>query len=52
MEKKRDGPQLTTPAKAAIEKLLGEGVNACVRLSPEGKIIVEAMTRTIIYRAP
>lgn len=50
MEKPR--PALNAGAKKAIEDLLAQGVNVSVRLGPEGKIVVEAMTRKIVYRAP
>lgn len=48
----KERPTVNAAARQAIEELLAQGVNVCVRVGPEGKVIVEAMTRKIVYRAP
>lgn len=45
-------PRLDAAARAQIEEALANGYNVAIRLSAEGKVIVEIMTRKIIYRTP
>lgn len=45
-------PRLNAAAKAQIEEAMAKGYDVVVRKSAEGKILVEVMTRKIIYRTP
>lgn len=45
-------PKLNAAARQAIEEALASGYNVAVRLSAEGKVVVEVMSRKIIYRTP
>ena len=48
----KERPHLTAAARQAIEDALASGCNVAIRLSAEGKFVVEVMSRKIIYRAP
>lgn len=50
MEKEK--PRLNAAARAQIEEALASGFNVAIRLNAEGKVVVEIMTRKIIYRTP
>ncbi len=45
-------PRLDAAARAIIEDALAKGVDVVVRKNAEGKVMVEIMTRKIIYRTP
>lgn len=47
-----EAPRLDAAARAQIEEALAKGYDVAVRRSAEGKVVIEIMTRKIIYRAP
>lgn len=48
----QDKPRLNAAARAAVEDALASGYNVAIRLNAEGKIVVETMSRKIVYRTP
>lgn len=48
----RQPPRINAAARAQIEEALARGYDVAVRLAADGKVVVEVMTRKIIYRTP
>lgn len=48
----QEKPRLNAAARAAVEEGLAAGYNMVIRVSAEGKVVVETMSRKIVYRTP